>query len=429
MDPTLAPSLQDTLIAYLELLAIACAVGIVAKRFAHVPYTIALTLVGLAIAAFRLGPDIHSIGFEKETIFFLLLPPLLFQGAFHMQLNRLRRLLPSVLALATLGVVASTLLIGAIVHWTGVFDSLKIAMLFGALICTTDPVSVLAIFRQADVPADLKYLIEGESLFNDGTGVVIFLIVLASVTSGEPFQLGHALVEFVKVSIGGVALGAGVGLAAWLVLRRLHDHLLENAICLIACYGSFCLAEKFHLSGVISTVCAGLALGNYGRTLAMSEKTIQTVETFFESIDFLINSLLFIFIGLELQDISGAELREHAGGIAIAIAAVLAARAATVYPIFAATRRMTGGQPMKWAHVVYWGGLRGSIPIALLLGIWKMEELGANGKPLLVIGFSVVCFSLIVQGLTMKPLIAMLKLKEPEAEGAPDPAHHQEGLP
>jgi len=395
---------------YIVLVGIACLVGILTKWLAHVPYTIALVLVGLALAVFRLGPDIQETGFGKELVFFVLLPPLLFQGAFHMQIDHLRRVAVPVLVFATLGVVASTLLIGVITYEIGAFKALLVAMLFGALICTTDPVSVLAIFRSQNVPTGLKYMIEGESLFNDGTGVVMYTIILSMVLAGGEVHLGGAVLKFIVVSAGGAVVGLAFGYACYHVLRRITDHLLENMICLVLCFGVFWIAEHYHLSGVIAVVCAGVLLGNRGRALAMSQKTVDTIETFFESLEFLINSLLFILIGLELKAIPEGHVGGHALQIGLAIGAVLVARALVVYPLFFATRRFAGRTAPRWSHVLFWGGVRGSIPIALLLGLPNEGVVAQHRADLLVVGFAVVCFSLVVQGLTMKPLIAWLGL-------------------
>ncbi len=290
---------------YIGLLLLACVVGIVSKLISQLPYTIFLTLVGLFIGIVHIGPRMEETGFNYELIFFVFLPPLLFQGAFHMELNRLLKHIGPIVCFAIPGVIVSTLLVGGMISWLGGITSLLAAMLFGSLISPTDPISVLALFRKADAPEELRVLVEGESLFNDATGVVLLTILREAIlnTEGGGLSAGAAAFEFVKVSAGGLVLGGGLGLAAFAVLRRLNDHLLENAICLALAYGAFWLAEVLHLSGVIATVMAGLLIGNHGRRLAMNEKTIETVETFFESIDFLLNSFLFILIGLELREI------------------------------------------------------------------------------------------------------------------------------
>ncbi len=399
---------------YVGLLLITCAVGILTNYLAHLPYTIALTLVGLGISFFHFGPEIAETGFGKELIFFVMLPPLLFQGALHLDLNRLLEHFWPICIFAVLGVLISTFVIGGMVFWVGGIGSLLVALLFGAMISPTDPVSVLAIFKTMGVPDSLRYLVEGESLFNDGTGVVIFTIILDMSLGASEFHAVHALGEFVKVTAGGLLLGGGLGAITFFIMGRLDDHLLENAICLVLAYGSFWLAESVHFSGVIAVVMAGLMIGNYGRRFSMSKKTTATVETFFESIDFLVNSLLFILIGLELQTLTLADLAQNVRPLIVAIVAMLAARAVVVYPLYFATNLVGRIRPTNWSHVLFWGGLRGSIPIALLLGLPRSALLDSYRTPLLVAGFGVVFFSLVFQGITMKPLLATLNVGEPE---------------
>lgn len=399
---------------YIGLLLLVCLVGIAAKLIAHLPYTIFLTLVGLGIGLVHIGPDLKETGFGHELIFFVFLPPLLFQGALHMELNRLLKHLAPIVCFAVPGVIVSTVLVGGLVGWLAGIGSVMVAMLFGALISPTDPISVLALFREADAPEDLRVLVEGESLFNDATGIVLFTILLDAIVRGQTLSFGAAAVAFVTVSAGGLVLGAVLGLIAFAILRRLNDHLLENAICLVLAYGTFWLAEVMHLSGVIATVMAGLLIGNYGRRLSMSSKTTETVETFFESIDFLLNSFLFILIGLELREIPHTVPVNFWRLVLVAVVAMLVGRAAVVYTFYWGLNRVGRKRPKSFKHILFWGGLRGSIPIALLLHLPTAAKLPADNplvehRPtLLLAGFACVFFSLVIQGLTMKPLMRRL---------------------
>jgi CPA1 family monovalent cation:H+ antiporter len=387
---------------YIGLLLLSCVIAIASKMMTHLPYTIFLTLVGLGIGVLGIGPEIEETGFGHDLIFFVFLPPLLFQGAFHMNLNSLLKQFWPIVCFAVPGVIVSTLLVGGVVGWLGGVSSMMVAILFGALISPTDPVSVLSLFKEVGAPEDLKTIVEGESLFNDATGVVLFTILLKALLEGQEFGFGQAVYEFVKVSVGGLLLGGLLGWIVFKIMRHLEDHLLENALCLVLAYGSFWLAEGMHLSGVIGTVMAGLMIGNYGRRLSMSEKTTQTVEIFFESIGFLINSLLFILIGLELREVPGNIMWMTA---VVAIAAMLIGRAAVSYSFYWLLNQVGTRRPKKWKHILFWGGLRGSIPIALLLQLPNEGVLVTWRPVLLVAGFGCVFFSLVVQGLTMKPLM------------------------
>ena len=393
---------------YIGLLLLACVVAIVSKMVTHLPYTIFLTLVGLLIGVLGIGPEIEKTGFGYHLIFFVFLPPLLFQGAFHMNLNSLLEQFWPILCLAVPGVIVSTLLVGGLVGWLGGISSMMVAILFGALISPTDPVSVLSLFKEVGAPEDLKTILEGESLFNDATGVVLFTILLKALLSGQEFGFGQAAYEFVKVSVGGLLLGTVLGWVVFKIMQHIEDHLLENALCLVLAYGSFWLAEVMHLSGVIGTVMAGLMIGNYGRRLSMSIKTINTVETFFESIGFLINSLLFVLIGLELHEVPANIMWMT---VFVAIAAMLIARAAVSYSFYWLLNQVGTKRPKRWNHILFWGGLRGSIPIALLLNL-PNEGLLVTWRPVLLLaGFGCVFFSLVVQGITMKPLMLKLGIK------------------
>ena len=408
---------------YIGILLLACVVCIASKIITHLPYTIFLTLIGLLIGIFRFGLNVSETGFGHELIFFVFLPPLLFQGSFHMELNRLLKHIGPIVCFAIPGVIVSTLLVGGIVGWLGGIGSLLVAMLFGALISPTDPVSVLALFKEANAPEDLKVLVEGESLFNDATGVVLFTILLDAVLNGGHLSLGHAALEFIKVSAGGLALGAALGIVAFWVMKQFEEPLLENAICLVLAYGAFWLAEVIHVSGVIATVMAGLLMGNYGRRLSMGPKTTETVENFFESIGFLINSFLFILIGLELREIPRDLLSWRL--VLVAIVAMLVGRAVVTYTFYWALNQFGRKRPKPWKHILFWGGLRGSIPIALLLQLSVAAKLPEDHilieyRPLLLVaGFSCVFFSLVIQGITMKPLMKFLKIGQEQQTDSP----------
>ena len=416
-------NIEHTIGIYVGLMILACLVGTIAKRFTHLPYTIFLSVVGMIIGIFHIAPLPEEIGFGHELIFFVFLPPLLFHGAFHIELKHLLKNIWPILSFAIPGVIFSTLICGAIFGWSVGIEVGLITMLFGALISPTDPVSVLSLFREVGAPNDLKILVEGESLLNDATGVVIFGIIFDALLKGSQLSFSSAILDFVLISGGGLVVGLICGVIAYFFLYNLEDHLLENAICITLAYGAFWLAEYFHMSGVIATVTAGAVMGNHGKEFSMGEKTVNTIESFLESIDFLLNSILFILIGLELREIpshlpNGLNPYVVAAG---AIMAMLISRAMVSYIFYWLGNKVGTRRPDKWKHIIFWGGLRGAIPIALLLHL-PYESDGTAGaliseyRPALILaGFSCVAFSLIVQGTTMKPLMARLKINAEQA--------------
>jgi monovalent cation:H+ antiporter, CPA1 family len=301
--------------------------------------------------------------------------------------------------------------IGALLHY-GIALPWSSALLFGSMISATDPVSVLALFKKLGLPGRLTTIVEGESLLNDGTAVVVFRILLAIVigTTAQPgagLLLG-SLREFGIVVFGGIAIGAIIGVLASTVTSYFDDHLLEITLTTIVAYGSFLLAEALHVSPVMAVLAAGLIVGNYGRKIGMSPTTQVAVNSFWEYSAFVVNSLVFLLIGLEIQLSS---FTQYLVPVAWAVIAMLGARVAAVYCLIPLANRFTPPVPLRWQHILFWGGLRGSLSIALVLSLPR----DVPGRPQLVVMiFGAVTFSLLAQGLTISPLLRWLKITRPE---------------
>jgi CPA1 family monovalent cation:H+ antiporter len=330
---------------------------------------------------------------------------LLFAGALHVNLDDLLQQKWVVILLATFGIALSTFLIGGL-SWLA-FDALGFGvpmiycLLFGALISPTDPIAVLAVLKQAAVPRSLKMKIAGESLFNDGVGLVIFLVVLGIATGGHEQTAGSIATLFLRESVGGILLGLAIGYVAFRMLRSVDDYEVELLLTLAVVTGGYAIASALHLSGPLAMVSAGLLIGNQGRALGMSERTREHLDTFWELVDSVLNAVLFLMIGLEVLVIrfSGSTL---AAGL-VAIPLVIAVRFVSVALPVTLLRLRRSFSP----HVVTilsWGGIRGGISVALALSLPP----GGERELILAVTYCVVAFSIIGQGLSIGPIVRRL---------------------
>ena len=388
---------------FLSLLVVASFVAVVVK-WVRLPYSIALVIAGLVIGVTHLLPPVDM---TPELILVMMLPALLFEAAWNLRVSDLRKSWLPIGVLATGGVIISTIAVATVMYFlTGL--GLMAALLFGAMISATDPISVLALFKKLGINKRLTMILEGESLFNDGTAVVLFKLILVSMLAGTSFSLVSGIGSFAFMVIGGAALGLGLGYMASKLTSYFDDHLLEVTLTAILAYGSYLLAEAIHVSPVISTICAGIVMGNYGSRIGMSVNTRQAVNLFWEYAAFLVNSMVFLLIGLQMKlDL----LFNYSSLIGAGIIAILLARALVVYGLAPMLSTNKDPIPMSWRHLLVWGALRGSLCMALALSL-PLDF--PKREALVVLTFGVVLFTLLVKGLTIEPLARRLKIDRDE---------------
>lgn len=395
MDATAVGDIEE-----LVVLLIAAAVVAVVARWIHLPYTLALLLLGLGLGAI---PVVSAPTLSSEVILLLFLPPLLFEAAFVLDLRLLWSVRTGVVVFAVPGVLLAMVVGGALVHWA-LGMPWAVALLFGATIAATDPVAVLATFRQLGVNPRLAALLEGESLLNDGVALAL-LVTLAMAVEGK-FSLGPAIGTFVLSVLGGAAVGLGVGWIGHLLIATIDEHLTEMTVSVAMAYGAFLAAETLHLSGVLATVSAAMMLGYLGRARGwiFSDGSERLLIDLWEFLAFVANAVLFLLMG---STVHVAGLTRYPGAVLIGIGAALAGRAVVAYALGSVLPHW--GFPLSWAerHVVFWGGLRGAVALAAALSL--PAGFPYRGQ-LLAMTYGAVLFTLLVQGLTIAPAVRSLGL-------------------
>jgi len=385
--------MELTLESVYLLLFIATLVAIATQRV-RIPYTVGLVVAGIGVSFL---PFIPSIELSKELIFTVLLPPLIFEATLFIRWRELMRNLPVILVFATIGVILSALLTSAgmvyLAGWTW-----QSAALFGILIAATDPVSVIATFREAGVHGRLRLLVEAESLFNDAMAAVGFAAVIAFV-SGEGISMQATLLNASWSIFGGLLIGALCAGIALLLTSTTDNHLIELALSTVAAYGSFLIAEDFHASGVLSTLTVGILVGNFGLPRAYSDKGRAFIMDFWEFMAFIANSIIFFLIGVREAN---QNLLSAITVIVVAVIVVTIGRAAAIYPLSMLFSKSKLKIEKNHQHILFWGGLRGALALALALGL--PDEIQYR-EQIVTAAFGVVAFSVFVQGVTMTPLL------------------------
>jgi CPA1 family monovalent cation:H+ antiporter len=389
--------LHQHLLNLLEFLAVATVVAVFARRF-RVPYSAALVAMGLVLSYFKLLP---SLALNPDVVINLFLPVLLFEAAINTDASQLGENFRPVALLSTLGMLVMTLITGGLLHMM-LGLPLPVALLLGSMLSITDTVSVLAIFKELKVPPRLATIVEGESLFNDGTALVLFRMLLAVVATGT-FDPLRSVTDVILVSLGGLLVGGVLGLACSWVLQQTRDHLTEIMLTTLLALGAFFVSEQLHVSGVIAVVVAGLVVGNYGWRRSLAPSSQIALGSFWEYAGFGVNSVVFLLVGINIHfvDVVG-----YIPAILVAYAAIHVGRLFAVYPAFWLLKRSEPEPvPLPWQHAMLWGNIKGSLTMALAISLPLALP---YRNELITISFGVVLLSLLVQALSLGRVVHWL---------------------
>jgi CPA1 family monovalent cation:H+ antiporter len=376
----------------------ATALRLLSRSAPTVPYPVLLALGGILIG---LIPGLRLPPIGPDLILLAFVPGLVFEAALALDLDEMWRRVVPISLLATVGVFLTVALIGAMAHY-GLGLEWASGFLLGAIVAATDPIAVVQLLRQIGAPRGLEAILDGESLFNDGTGVAVFSAVLGTILSGHP-SLTDAGLRFLYVTAAGVAIGLAAGAAAVVFLRLVREAELEILITLVLAYGSYLAADVVHASGVVAVVAAGIVVARYGSRTGRLQGT--QLHGFWSLLAFVLNAILFLIVGIALP----AQRLAAVAGLALgAYAIMLAARVLPVYVLLGLADVRGSTIPWSWRHMTLWGGLRGALSVALALSVATYPQVNPAVS---VIAYGMVVLSLIVQGGLLLPLAEVLRLR------------------
>ena len=389
---------QSFLFFLIVLGAAATGLRLISRTTPTVPYPVLLAIGGILIG---LIPGLRLPGVGPDLILLAFVPGLIFEASLSLDLEEMWRRLVPISLLATVGVFLTVLLIGSLAHY-GLGLGWADGFLLGSIVAATDPIAVVGLLRQLGAPRGLEAILDGERLFNDGTGVAVFSAVLGTILAGRP-SLGDAALRFVFVTVVGVAIGFAAGALGAALLRRLKDAQLEILVTLVVAYGSYLAADVVHASGVVSVVAAGISVARYGsrsRRLAGTQ-----LHGFWNLFAFVLNAILFLVVGIALP----AHRLLGVAGLALgAYAIMLAARAIPVYGLLGLADVRGSSIPWSWRHMTFWGGMRGALSVALALSVAAYPQVNPQVS---VIAYGMVVLSLVVQGGLLLPMADLLRLR------------------